>query len=336
MTFRYIFSLSLFVFILVGVTPRILFAQSFGSLNQLTSQDVEVIITPEVPGAFTEVSMKVQSYITDVNRAVIIWKKNGETELSGTGQLRYSFTTGDIGEKITISLEMLLISGESFQKQFIFNPAEVNLIWEGADGYTPPFYRGRVLPTSEGVVRVYAIPQLNTGTSLANANNYVYKWKRNDKVIEGSSGFGKNSFLFRQDYMNTQEKVEVIGQENGTGATVNGELNISIFQPKILFYERDPLYGINWAKELGRSFEVTSSEKTLIAIPYFFSPRNPLDPSLNYTWDINGGEVPTPVTKNVLTLKRGEQTGVANIELTIENIEKLFLDATKSLSVNLK
>lgn len=310
--------------------------QDIQDISRVGNDDVDVIVTPEVPGAFEDVTMKVQSYLTDVNRAFIIWKKDGKTLLSGTGKIDFSFTTNDVGRETVIDVEMLLIGGESVKKHFSFNPAEVNLVWEGADSYTPPFYRGRALPTSEGVMRVLAIPQMKIGSNITSTSNYVFTWKRNDKVIQRGSGYEKNAFLFRQDYLNDEEHIEVTSQDNTSGAIAKGDVIMKTYTPKIVFYERDPIYGIDWAHALEGEFDVASAEKTIIAIPYFFSPADPLANDFSYTWSINGKEIDTPAIKNMLTLKSSGQQGVSNITLKIENALKLFLDATGSITVNLK
>ena len=119
---------------------------------QVSTQDVSFSSSPEVPGAFTDTTITVSSYLTNVSRAYFIWKKDGTTVLSTTGANTYTFTTGDIGHPTTINVMMLLTTGETIQKTLVFNPSEVDLVWEGADSYTPPFYRGRALPASEGAI----------------------------------------------------------------------------------------------------------------------------------------------------------------------------------------
>ncbi len=110
---------------------------------QISDQDVAFTATPEIPGPFQDVTITAESFLTNVSRAFFIWKVDGKTMLSQTGAYKFTFSTKDIGERTTVSLMMLLVSGETIQKNFVFNPAEINIVWEGADSYTPPFYRGR-------------------------------------------------------------------------------------------------------------------------------------------------------------------------------------------------
>ena len=320
-----------------GLLPRPASAQlSPQEAAQINEGDLSFSMSPEVPGAFQDVTITVDSYLTNVSRAYFVWKKDGVTELSSAGANEFTFTTGDIGEKTTIDVGVLLPSGETIQKTLRFNPAEADLVWEGADSYVPPFYRGRALPTSEGTIRVLAIPQVNNTGTTANINNFVFRWTRNDGVLSDSSGFNKSSLLFQQSYLNDDENIEVVAQDNSTGATARGSISVPVFSPKILFYIRDPINGVDWFHELGDQYEVGAAEKTVLAAPYFFSPPNPLSGQLKYTWTINGQDVPNPSVQNMLTLKSGETKGFSNLTLKIENTLKLFLEAEKNITINLK
>jgi hypothetical protein len=303
---------------------------------QVNDQDVSFVSDPEVPGAFTSTTITVDSYLTDVSRAYFIWKKDGVTSLSATGANTYTFTTGDIGKKTTILVNMLLPTGETIQKQLVFNPSEVDLVWEGYDSYTPPFYRGRSLPTSEGAIRVLAVPQINNTGAVADVSNYVFKWTRDDAVDSDNSGYNKSSLLFAQDYLTSVERIEVRAQDNASSSIADGKISVGTFQPKVLMYASDPILGIDWAHEVGNFLTVTKSEKSLLAIPYFFSPSDPLSSNLTYAWTINGEDVQTPSIKNMLTIKSGTSKGISTLKLTVTNAFKLFLDGEKSVTVNLQ
>ncbi len=329
--------IGILLFVIQGGFPTYTNAQTTPEEAALiNTDDIGMKVTPEIPGAFQNVEIELESYLTNINRAFITWKKNGVVVIAKYGQRKFNFSTGDVGEVITIDIEMILTSGEFIKKKLIVNPSEINLVWEGVNVYTPPFYRGRALPTSEGFFRVFAIPQIKNIAQLTSVDNYVFTWKRNDKVLQNASGHNKNGLLLEQDYLNPVEKIEVVGQNNATGAVAHGNIDVTVFQPKILLYDRDPIYGIDWSHELGSSFNVSISDKTILAAPYFFSPKNPLSDLLKYTWSINDDTINTPVIKNMLTIKSGQNKGVANVKLKIEAPTKLFLDAQRNIIINLK
>ena len=303
---------------------------------KVSSQDISVSTDPEVPGPNQSVTITLTSYITDLNRAYISWTENGQTALSGVGDYTFTFTTGNVGQTTSVNTVIALISGEIINEQFSFNPADLDVVWEGADSYTPPFYEGRALPSSEGFVRVLAIPQIQNGSALLPQNDYVFNWKKDDNVMPADSGFGKNAFIYQTDYLNDTNDINITATDNQTNAQAQKDVTIPIFPPKLLMYAFDPINGIDWNHEVGSTLTVGSAQKTLLAIPYFFTPANPLDSDLTYAWTINGSPIDTPSIENMITLQGGTSTGVSNVSLSITSQLKLFLQAEKNLTVNLQ
>lgn len=303
---------------------------------EVTEDDITVLSDPEIPPPLQNVTLTLSSYATDINSAFIIWKVGGKTQLSGTGEKKFQITTGETGSTTVIDITIRPVTGELIQKQFIIRPADIDILWEGADSYIPPFYRGRALPTSEGLIRVLAIPQVKDGALQTDVNNFVFRWKRDDKVVQSGSGYGKNSLLLRQSYLNKKESLDVSATGIGTGVVTQKIFDVPIFKPKILFYEKDPLLGIKYNRTLDSSFEVASGEKTIVAEPYFFGPSSALSPELDYAWTINGQSIYTPEIKNVLTIKKGTSTGVATIGLEIKNLLRLFMSGKTQTDVTLR
>jgi hypothetical protein len=322
---------SIFLFALLSV-PIYTSAQ----IQNVVEDDIGISVVPEVPGAFEQVTITLESYVTDLNRAYMSWQKNGKQDIYGYGKKQLSFTTGNVGESTIITVSIRTVTGEVIDHRIVVNPAEINLLWEGADAYTPPFYRGRALPTTEGLVRVVALPQIRQGGALLNAENYVFTWKRQDQVIQRSSGFNKNVFVFQKDYLNPNELIEVTAESNDTGSRARAQLAVQAFKPKILFYEKNPLTGVRFQESLKNGFSVGSSDKTVVAIPYFISPKNPLSQELTYAWKVNGEETPTSSLRNTLTIRKGTRPGTATLEVTITSLKKLFLEEKARLNINLQ
>jgi hypothetical protein len=322
--------------IVTGVCIFFATPQKIGAQYEITEEDVTILSDPEVPPPLENVTLTLSSYATDINSAFIIWKVAGKTELSGTGEKKFQLTTGETGSTTIIDVTIRPVTGELLQKQFVVRPADIDILWEGADSYIPPFYKGRALPTSEGLIKILAIPQVKDGALQTDVNNFVFKWKRDDKVIQSGSGYGKNSLFIRQSYLNKKEALDVSATGIGTGVLTQKKFDVPIFKPKILFYEKDPLLGIKYNRTLDNSFEVASGEKTIIAEPYFFGPSSALSPELEYTWTINGQTIQTPQIKNNLTIKKGTSAGVANIGLEVKNVLRLFMNGKAQTDVTLR
>jgi hypothetical protein len=328
---------ALFIGILVtGMYGFIGLTQKTFAQYEVTEDDITVLSDPEIPPPLQNTTLTLSSYATDINSAFIIWKVAGKTQLSGTGEKRFQITTGETGSVTIVDITIRPVTGELIQKQLVIRPADIDILWEGADSYVPPFYKGRALPTSEGLIKILAIPQVKDGALQTDVNNFVFKWKRDDKVVQSGSGYGKNSLFIRQSYLNKKESLDVSATGIGTGVSTQKTFEVPIFKPKILFYEKDPLLGIKYNRTLDDSFEVASGEKTIIAEPYFFGPSLALSPELDYAWTINGQTIQTPQIKNMLTIKKGTSTGVGNIGLEIKNILRLFMGEKAQADVTLR
>lgn len=326
----------LFVLVFLGSIAAF-FLYTAQAQYEITEDDVSLNIDPEIPGPRQNVTIKLVSYITDMNTAFVIWKVNGKTELSGIGKKQLQITSGEIGELTTIDISIRPESGELLQKQLIIRPAEIDILWEGIDGYTPPFYRGRSLPVSEGIIRVLAIPQIKDASGIVDTSNFTFQWKRNNKVLGNSSGYGKNSLTITQSYLNEVEDLEINAKSVGLNYLAQKRFEVPVYKPKVLFYEKDPLLGIKYNQALGSSINLSSGEKTIIAEPYFFGPFYALSDEIEYKWKINSESVETPKIRNVLTIKKTDnQKGVASIELEVKQLLRLFLDGKTRIDVNLQ
>lgn len=298
----------------------------------LSQTDVSVESIPDIPGPYENVTLNLTSYATDLNRLQINWFENGVSKLSGVGKKQYSFQTKGIGEITTIEAR-ITADGSILSKRFVIKPAGIDMLWEATDTYVTPFYKGKALPSSEGVIKVVALPHFKNGSGETISSSVVYNWKRNYNSVTDSSGYGKNVFLFKQSYLNPIEQIGLTAIDNSTGSSVKKDVFIKTYTPKILFYEKDPLLGIKYESAFNE-IGVTDAEKTIIAEPYFFSPGNIFSTDLDFIWKINGTTVTPPDVRNVLTVKSGG-SGESNITLEIKNRKKIFVDSKSNLKINL-
>ncbi len=302
--------------------------------RRFDESDITLKVSPENPGAFQTVTFSVSSFLFNANSQNISWSVDGKTVRSGIGATSFSVETKAIGSTTTVTM-VLDIDGESIRKTVTLRPAEIDLLWESANGYVPPFYRGRALPTKESSVRVVAIPSVKVGTVPLKSSDFTYSWKRAGGIVNAASGYSKNSFVFQKDFLNPAEALSVTITGVGNTYTATKDISIPSFDPQILLYERHPLLGIQYEKELGPSLTLPVGEKTIIAEPYFMSAIGPTSSYLNYVWKINGAAISTPSKKNQLTLRGSGQEGASRVSLDVENITKLFEEASRFLSITL-
>jgi len=295
--------------------------------------DINSEIIPENPEPYEDVTIKLTSYATDINKAMIVWQNGSDVVLSGYGKTTYTFKA--LGpDSLSIIDIKITPSGaiNSITKRVIINPSEVVLIWESINGYTPPFYKGKSFPSREGSIKVVALP--NTNTIKSSKGNVVYTWKSNGNTALNSSGYGKDSFVFKNSLLKEKEIVGV------TASSINGtynakkEINIPIVSPKIIFYKKSPSEGVLYNQAIAEETEMIGGEMTLVAVPYFLSFKDRED-NFNYSWKINDEKIKTPNKKMELTIRPTSRGGYANISLGLESASEIFQYVTGQIKLNL-
>jgi len=322
-------SLLLIIFIL-----SIFFIPTFYILAQ--NEDVFIEMTPEIPGPNQEVILNIVSYTADLDRAQIFWYLNDKLLSSGTGKKTFSFTTKGVGETSVVDIVIKPQNISRVDKNIKITPSEVDILWE-TDGYVPSFYKGKSLPSSEGVIKVVAFPNLTTsnGTKLQ-SNDLVYQWKKDYKILGGLSGYGKRVITFDSGYLFNIENIEVNVSSLGGSLNAKNRVNIEIGEPKILFYEKHPLLGIKYNKSIKEELLLNKEEVIIVAEPYFFSPGIKESSQLSYKWSLNNEVVDSSnENKSEITLRQeGGISGTSQISLEIENITKILQTIKENFTIN--
>src|SRR3989344_6543607 len=279
----------------------------FSLKAQVGASDISIETTPTSPGAFQSVSMKLVSFSLDLDRAYITWKLDAKVASAGKGMKEFSFKTGDIGSKSTVNITIDAGLGQRFEKNVVFEPSDVDLLWEAVEAHVPPFYKGKALPPMEGAVRVTALPVVKGGISSLGGGNFIYKWKRNDSVDQEHSGFKKNSFYFTSNYLNKTELVSAEVSGTDSNFLSSRQVDIRTASPKVVFYEKSPLGNVLYSNALNSGFKMSGEEVTLVAEPFFMSPEDSLSPSISYKWNMNDTPIENQFRKNEVTLRSGGQ-----------------------------
>lgn len=297
-------------------------AQGFG-LNET----INVEMIPLVPKAGESVHVTLVSYLTDINMANIIWTVNGKTIKSGTGIKEFDFIMGGDGQTTTLGIIVKTTSEGTIEKSFSLKPASVDLIWQ-SNGVVPPFYKGKSLFSHQNEVTVVALPHVlgKNGTEI-NPKNFSYTWKKNGSVIEEASGYGKNTYTFEGSIISRPLNIGVEATSLGNEGVVYGSINLKPTDPTVIFYKKDPVYGIEFQKAIGANQELMDSDEiSVIGIPLFFNSNNKKGGGLVFTWSINGVPIDNGgYGQAVQTFRKVTDTGgSSNISLSIENREKIL------------
>lgn len=298
---------------------------------ELRAVDILVTTAPETPKPYDNVTIILESYATDLNKATIEWKSGDKIFYKNIGAKEFSLKMGGLGTKSIVDIKIATQEGDIAQKRIILEPSDMDILWQAVDSYVPPFYRGKALPPKEGKVKVIAIPNTGSGSQ---SSSYSYLWKLNDKTQQDQSGYKKNSFVFNLSNTEKENTVEVTSNSVSGESTSDGILKISGVNPKILFYKKTPGEGISYNDAFSSEFNLEESEVTIKAEPYFMGDMGKGDIH-NYEWKVNNEVINTPAKKNTLTVRPTTRGGYAKINLFIENTTKLFQSATKQLIINL-
>ena len=324
------FFLTGFFILGIMIIPHISFSES---QIQIQGEEIVVETIPENPQPYENVTIIISSYATDLNKAIITWQNESETILSGIGKKSYSFKTGGPDTVNVFNINIVPVGSMNIINKTIYViPSEVEILWESVDGYAPPFYKGKILPVSGGLIKAIAIP--NTSTIKNGIGSISYTWKNSDNTSLEDSGYNKNSYIFKNSALDDQNKITVLASSINGDYSAENTIEIPIYDPKIVFYKKSPTEGILYGQALNKETFMTENEMTIVAEPYFISLKNK-EGNFSYKWQINNESIKTPAKKTEITIRPTSRDGYATINLLIENTKELFQEASNRLKINL-
>ncbi len=214
-------------------------------------------------------------------------------------------------------------------------PTEVDLLWE-AKTYTPPFYSGKALPSSDAEITITAIPQFVTSNgNKLKSSELIFTWKRDGKVLGKDSGRGRDTIEITGPRIFNSTLIQV--KVSSLGGTLHGKGFAQIFtvQPKIIFYKNDIILGMRYEKGIKDTLTLSEEEVNITAHPYFFSGNRRVSSDFDYNWNVDGSSVPSsPDDESSIVLRQiGEGEGSAVVTLSIQSIDKILQVARESFSV---
>ena len=262
--------------------------------------DVNVKLSPTTPSADEDVTISINAYTMDLDASKIIWYVDKEAQKSGIGVTSIKVHTGDFGKKILVEVVIFTPDGRKINKEIPIAPSEVDVLWE-AQTYTPPFYRGKTLPTYKSLVRMTAIPRFNTLQS--DPSQFYYVWKYN-RTLGVGKGLGKNNAVIQVGYAGTPVPVSVTVNLPGTDWAGNKNTTITPTQAAVRFYTQEPLLGTQFSHALGTSYAAAGSRVSLRAVPYFFSTDDYKNGNLLYVWKVGNNDAIPENDPTIMTISK--------------------------------
>ncbi len=326
---KYFFLLTLILLLLPFFAVN---AQGFG----FTGDSVNLEVIPISPRAYQTVNVTLTSYIGDIDGATITWQVNGKTESTGKGIKNFSFTVGSISQTTVLDITVVFQNGEAERKSLRIKPSDVDLIWQ-SESFTSPFYKGKKMFSHENRISIIAFPHMTNDNGVEiNPKNLIYKWSRSGNVVSEASGYGKNIYTFNGPLISRAQNITVeVTSPDHPILRAFARFDLPPIEPELVFYRKNPIYGIEFQKALTGQVELKDSKEiTIIGMPYYFGVLNSFSSDLIYKWAINGAPI-AESSGNVQTFRQKEGvSGTSNISLSIENTEKILQYA--STKFNLK
>jgi hypothetical protein len=291
---------------------------------------ITIVTNPEIPLPYQQVTASLEASGLTLNASLITWKVDGSTVKSGRGEKSITFGTGPIGSRSNVSVIIESPQG-TFSKSTTISPSEIDFLWQG-ETYIPPFFEGRALWSNQTTLILMAIPHVGaTGGGELNPSNLNYKWKLNGKVLGSQSGKGVNSLSITDSVLSIPQTVKLEVYSDQGILLASSSITLQPSKPSLLVYEKNPLYGISFHKEVGTNYLMREKEVSFITFPYFFSIERGLESFLQYLWRTNTGITDT---SNTVTYRAPEEGGGSSqVTVKTSNPAKLLQVGQKNFVV---
>lgn len=288
---------------------------------------VDVLLSPEDPGEYEDVTLSLRSYTTDITSSMISWFIDGSAVDEGIGMTEFQTRTRGLGEPVKVSVIIVTPSGSRIDRDIILTPAEVDLLWE-ADTTVPPFYRGKALPTARGTVRVAAFPRF--GKKESDPSEYFYEWYY-DYTKKVGEGLARSSALIptAKEGVRTNVTVKVRTQDRSAAAT--GMLMFPTVAPKVVMYERDPLMGVTLDRPIGKEGIATTKDSIILrSYPLYFSQKDLNAGKLKIQWFVNDVLLPNETTNELVI----QNNGVVAATVRYDNFANILQQAFQRVPIS--
>jgi hypothetical protein len=299
---------------------------SFAQAQDATATiDLTLSSVPLNPLPLQQVTISAKSFGTDLSQDSLVWTYNNQPLASGIGHTQVTVTAPASGVTGTIGVTASGVGLSATRATLVLRPASVDLLWEGADSYTPPFYKGRALPSTGGVIRVVAVPTITA------PRNLTYNWTQNGDAVQNSSGYNKSGFLFINNILNPTENISVV-EESG-GFSGNGTISITPGGPTVVGYLNTDGY-IDYNNGSTQSLSTTAPGAIVHFEPYYFSAaRGIQDLAIGFS-DSSQNPLQSGDMRNEIRLSSPGSGGQSQFNIAIGTIKYSLQSLSRIFSVN--
>ncbi|OGG43673.1 hypothetical protein A2841_03715 [Candidatus Kaiserbacteria bacterium RIFCSPHIGHO2_01_FULL_48_10] len=288
--------------------------------------NIELEVMPEHPKTGEVVTITVHDP-SATGETAYIWTINGSGVEQGVGRTTITTTAGAIGSAQTIAVQAIEMGETKGQAVTVIVPAEVDIVWEGRTK-TPPFYAGLPLTTGMSQISAVAVPYMIRSGSRISSNNILYTWSIDGNKLSSQSGYGKSSVTITPPRFAQAFQLSVRAETSDGAVVAEKSRTIQPVSPAIALYERTPLAGIIFTKEIGTVFPLAEGEATLVAFPLFASTAG----ILSYEWQLDGKsfELDPEAPESATFKKSGSGSATHTVTFSFDDASKFLEHAERS------
>ncbi|MBI4137722.1 MAG: hypothetical protein HY472_00550 [Candidatus Sungbacteria bacterium] len=302
------------------------------SYAQFIPEPVSLVAEPGSPSPGETIAIRAETPTFDPRQSEFFWTVNGagRPDLSGRGKNSISANAGDIGSVVRVSVNVRSSDGGDGSASLALRVSDSALAWF-AETYTPPWYKGKALPSRDSVVSFVAIPRIVVGGSQVPVQSITYRW-RLDNQDDALVGTGERVFRIRtSDLPRTTHRVSVLMEDPASGTKREEEVFIIPTEPRVVIYPATPLGGVETRSAAAFSFGRGTLD--FQAEPFFFPVIAKSD--LSYEWNFGASAVSgSPRNPWLITIEAGEDTtGAFALLATVRKIGEAILFAMKSITL---
>jgi hypothetical protein len=302
----------------------------------VSGNSLELSASTDNPIPGQTITITARSFGADISGATIIWAMNGKEEQKGVGATTLDVIAPALGKKLIIKVSAVTTNNTSLSNSMTIMSGAIDMILEN-NGYTPPFFKGKIPLSYQNTVTVTAVPHIANATGAEyDPKTLVYTWKKSWQVLEDQSGYGKQSIQLTGDIVPRGYTLSVTATTRDGSAQATGYALISFTSPSISFYENDPLYGPLFNRSMIGNVRIGSQQETgVLAVPFGFNKPANGPGDLLFTWMINGIEHEELAAKESIILRApNDSSGSSNISLEIKNNKQFLQNSNTDFSAS--
>lgn len=272
---------------------------------------------PESVKENEEVYYTLKSDAYNLSESNILWRVDGVKSDEGLGRSTFKAITPKQNKQKIITVEMDIAGGEKKYTSVVLQASPYFLMYEGADSYTPAFYKGRALPAKEGITRIGVVSFEKSFTPLFSIGGSVQK-NTDKKVILIKNKITDTSLDVQADIYKEASLIDRTSKQ------------IKMQKPELILYST--------SLSSGPKREVLGSEEGnefyIEVEPFFFSTTKRDSSLMKYVWYF-GNERKETKTPWFVKLSSANPEKL-EVRVEANQSEKITQNSQKLFNVNFK